>query len=317
MRYFQNRVMIHPQPANICAIIVTYHPDEHFAERVGAIAAQVGSIVVVDNGSDAGERERIRALSPPCRYHCILNDANKGIATALNQGIAWAREQGDGYALTFDQDSRVCEDFTARLAQVYDAYPDKARLAIVGANYTHAGQNLSGYPASDFTYGGGQGWHEVVMAITSGSLMSLAAYTQVGPFLDALFIDHVDTEYCLRARAKGFHIVVTDAPLMEHSVGQLTPRRVLGRQVWTFNYSPLRWYYRTRNHLYLLRRYLRQEPRWLGRTVNDLLRGWIKLLLLEDQKARKIAATLRGIRHGLFSRLPVPAPTNDAPQPGE
>ncbi len=294
--------MIHPQPTNICAVIVTYHPDDCLAERVEAIAEQVSSVVIVDNGSEPEARERICALSLPCAYHCILNEDNRGIATALNQGIAWAQSQGFAWVLTFDQDSQISDGFTASLIQVYDACPDKAVLAIVGANYTHAGQNLSGYPASDLTYGGGDGWREVVMAITSGSLMSLEAYARIGPFMDALFIDHVDTEYCLRARAKGFHIVVTDAPLMVHSVGQLTPRRMLGRQVWTFNYSPLRWYYRTRNHIYLLRRYLRQEPRWLGRTVNDLIRGWVKLILFESQRTRKAAAVARGIRHGLFLR---------------
>ena len=291
---------IRPQTTNICAVIVTYHPDAGLVERVRAIAAQVGSVVIVDNGSDEDKQVWICGLSLPCAYQCICNDANKGIATALNQGIAWAQAQGFAWTLTFDQDSSVSEDFTHQLVQVYEQYPNKSELAIVGANYTHQGHNLSGYPASDLTYGGGNGWHEVVMAITSGSLMSLWAYGQIGPFVDALFIDHVDTEYCLRARSKGFHIIITDAPLMEHSVGQLTPRRMLGRQVWTFNYSPGRWYYRTRNHIYLLRRYLRQEPRWLGRTINDLLRGWLKLLLFETDKIHKIVAVLRGILHGLF-----------------
>ncbi len=295
--------MTHPQKANICAIVVTYHPDEDLAARVQSIAAQVGGVVIVDNGSGEGTQERLRGMALSCAYHYILNADNRGIAAALNQGIAWAQAQNYAWALTFDQDSRVSEGFTALLSEIYEQYPDKEHLAILGANYTHAGQNLSGYPASDLTYGSGPGWYEVVMAITSGSLLSLSAYTQIGPFADALFIDHVDTEYCLRARAKGFHILVTAAPLMEHTVGQLTPRGFLGRQVWTFNYSPLRWYYRTRNHIYLLRRYLRQEPRWLGRTINDLLRGWIKLVLFEPQRLRKVAAVLRGVAHGLFFKI--------------
>ena len=293
---------IRPEPANICAVIVTYHPDTGLAERVQAIAAQVGGVVIVDNGSEAEVQAWLRGLSLPCAYQGICNTDNRGIATALNQGIAWAQAQGYAWALTFDQDSSVLEHFTSQLVQVYDTYPNKETLALLGANYTHRGQPLSGYPASDLIYGSGNGWHEVVMAITSGSLMSLDAYARIGPFFDVLFIDHVDTEYCLRARAQGFHILVTDAPLMEHTVGQLTPRSFLGRQVWTFNYSSMRWRYRTRNHIYLLRRYLRQEPRWLGRTLNDLFRGWLKLLLFEEDKAGKIAAVARGIRDGLRLR---------------
>src|ERR1700733_12732251 len=37
--------------SDVCAIVVTYHPDAALAVRLGRIAPQVGAIVMVDNGS--------------------------------------------------------------------------------------------------------------------------------------------------------------------------------------------------------------------------------------------------------------------------
>jgi len=36
--------------------------------------------------------------------------------------------------------------------------------------------------------------------ITSGSLLPLATYADIGPFREEFFIDFVDTDYCFRAR---------------------------------------------------------------------------------------------------------------------
>ncbi|MQA90708.1 MAG: hypothetical protein GEU90_10795, partial [Gemmatimonas sp.] len=39
--------------ADVLAVIVSYHPDESIVANAAAIASQVGSVLVVDNGSSA------------------------------------------------------------------------------------------------------------------------------------------------------------------------------------------------------------------------------------------------------------------------
>src|SRR4030095_5315976 len=63
--------------------------------------------------------------------------------------------------------------------------------------------------------------------ITSGTLLSLNAYDAIGRFRDDFFIDGIDHEYCLRARAKRYRILLMLAPLLVHSIGERKLVRVL------------------------------------------------------------------------------------------
>ncbi len=71
---------------------------------------------------------------------------------------------------------------------------------------------------------------------------------------ESLFIDHVDTEWCLRAQSSGFRIFGVCDAVMTHSLGE---RR---RDVWFLRertvpfHQPFRYYYMFRNAVLLYRR---------------------------------------------------------------
>jgi hypothetical protein len=48
------------QGTDVCAIVVTYHPDAAFPIRLNNVSPQVGTIVIVDNGSSDAERNMLR-----------------------------------------------------------------------------------------------------------------------------------------------------------------------------------------------------------------------------------------------------------------
>jgi len=54
----------------------------------------------------------------------------------------------------------------------------------------------------------------------SGSLLSLMAFKEIGPFREEFFIDSIDADYCLRLRKKGYKIIVACQAQMKHSVGE-------------------------------------------------------------------------------------------------
>lgn len=58
---------------DVCAILVTYHPDTEFRTRLSSISRQVGAIVIVDNGSPDTELIMLREIA-----------ANPAVALALN-----------------------------------------------------------------------------------------------------------------------------------------------------------------------------------------------------------------------------------------
>gem|GEM_PF-6014257 len=75
---------------------------------------------------------------------------------------------------------------------------------------------------------------------------------------EALFIDHVDLEWGLRARRHGWHLGVAVGAVLGHSLGEDT-RHVLWRSRDVHIQHPLRNYYTVRNTIWLVR--TKEPPR--------------------------------------------------------
>jgi rhamnosyltransferase len=271
----------------ISAVVITYHPDAGVAARLRAVAAQVGRLIVVDNGSAAPARAALASES----VELIQNGENLGVARALNLGVMAAAARGFEWCLLLDQDSVPDIDMVAGLLAVLAGVPDPERLALLGCAYRLPGAPLA--PAADSA--ADLGCVAVETVITSGSLLSLAAYRAVGPFRDELFIDYVDVDYCRRARAAGFRVLETRRPLMTHSIGAPSLHRLLWMQKWTTNHSADRRYYIARNQTVMLRESGRHGSvvivlKSLGRCIRTAKR----IILYENDKYEKICAVSQG-----------------------
>lgn len=292
--------MTRPEKGNTCAVFVTFHPDANLLDRVNRVAKQVDQTVIVDNGSAESCLEEIRKLANNLNTHLILNSRNEGIARGLNTGARWAASRGYRWVLTLDQDTVVAPDMIDSLAEAFGCYPSPERVAIVGSNYR---DKVNGRVLCDGANGnGGSPGREMMTVLTSGSLISLSAFQAIGGFRDEFFIDCVDHEYCLRARANGFRVMMTSKPIMEHGMGHLTEHRLLWKKVGTSNYSAVRQYFMTRNALILAREYIRQEPRWVLRYLWAWVKSIIVICLFEEQRILKIKSIIRGCFDGALRR---------------
>jgi rhamnosyltransferase len=86
--------------------------------------------------------------------------------------------------------------------------------------------------------------------ITSGNVISLEAWSEVGRFYEPLFIDEVDYDFCYRLREKGLRIIQYTDIRMKHILGDLR-RSFLPRPA----HFGVRCYYITRNMLFIKRKY--------------------------------------------------------------
>jgi rhamnosyltransferase len=146
-------------------------------------------------------------------------------------------------------------------------------------------------------------WREVRTAITSGSLVRVAVFGAVGLFDDALFIDSVDHDFCLRCRRRGLLVIESRDQVLEHAIGQATVDRLLWREVTPAHHSPMRRYYITRNSLEMCRRYLFTDFIWTAEQLYLLGVGALAMLFLEDQRRAKTWAMLRGVRDFALRRF--------------
>jgi len=290
-----------PKRFNVCAVFVTFFPDECFRERVARIAAQVSKIIIVDN----------TGTSTPARtftdndwetIEVIGNEENNGIGEALNQGVSRAIELGYDWVLTLDQDSWANPELVETLENMVLVQTGPQRVGIVGCNYVD--ENTQAPAARAPAHEPGFWLKETV--ITSGSLLSAAAYLDAGPFRSDFFIDFIDHEYCLRLRKLGYKVLMTREPLMTHALGGPTKYRLGGSPDLSLvltNRSPLRRYYMTRNALLVARKYFTVEPRWVAKSLASVLcYAPLKIVLEKETRAKKLLGTFCGALDGLRSR---------------
>ncbi|WP_157718114.1 glycosyltransferase family 2 protein [Halopseudomonas xinjiangensis] len=238
----------------VMAVIVSFNPEAStFSQLLTQLSAQVERIVVVDNASTGDIASLVRAV-PEATVDLLQATQNLGIAAAQNLGISKASESGCDAIIFFDQDSRIPDGVIARLK----AHLCDPAVSIVAPVHFDAEQGF-GYPVVDIAPNGTRRkWQpetlsspiDVSVAISSGTLVRRGVFDQVGLMDESLFIDYVDTEWCLRCVQKGYFVRVEPAARLEHSLGLRSAS--LGRFRIPIH-RPERRYYRIRNALLLVR----------------------------------------------------------------
>jgi rhamnosyltransferase len=290
------------EPSDICAIIVTYHPDALFHERVLAISSQVGNVIIVDNGSNGNAAKMLREINQSQTVNIIFNNENVGIAKALNIGISLAAKNGYQFAILFDQDSNPNKDLAINLCKIYSAHPDTEKIALIGANYNNVLKNTG--KKSSRQLNSNNAWHEVKRVITSGSLLSLTAYEKIGPFREDFFIDLVDIEYCMRARRLGYIILRSAMVLMSHSIGYPSKHLLFGKTIWTTNHAAIRRYYYARNYVAIQREYGNYMLGWWAiKSLKKCIRQSLIIILFEQHKLDNVVAIAIGWWHGINKKM--------------
>ena len=295
--------------APVCAVVVTYYPDEAFGTRLAAIDQGVAHTIVVDNGSPRETVDRLAALANE-RIQLIANGENLGVAAALNIGLHEALARGFAWAVTFDQDSRPAAGMVAELLEAgLEPSPHAAPVAVVGPVIVDENVPDAPYlflrahprlPLLPQRVSGEGGLEDVTFVITSGALLNLTVFDALGGYREDLFIDYVDTDYCLRAKRAGYRVTVADATLFHHR-GERRKVRRWGRTFRPTFYSPTRYYYLARNGILTARAHVLRFPHWflfdLAATLNNVVR-----LGLEDDRRAKVGAAWQGLRDGLRGR---------------
>lgn len=288
-----------PDKSNVCAVVITYYPDFDFPSRLKIITQQVDRVLIVDNNSSSECIDILDQLSKHPNVHLIKNESNLGVATALNQAVEWAQAQRCDWLLALDQDTIPYTYMVEKLLACLREVDNFDTVAIIGANYIN---RIFGdiYVNADNC---GCSCMEVVSVITSGSLLSLSAAQNIGRFRDDYFIDHVDDEYSLRARLKGYKVMLSCEALMEHVICSPIHRKFLWKWLFSPNAPAFRRYYQARNHIALIIEYFWNEPKWILQSIQVRIKECLLILLLEDEKFGKMCQILQGIIDGVLGRM--------------
>jgi len=292
----------------VLAIVVTYNPELSVFERaINGIAAQDCDVLFIDNASD-----NFNDINYLCdkvdRVKVVTQEQNNGLGSAHNRGIAYAREHRYDYVLILDQDSMPMPGMLEQLLKAHRLKSSQHQVSAVGVTYLNSENGNESFfvkfGALKFTrqYCQQRDQDACVSAdflISSGSLVSLSTFETIGVMDETLFIDHIDTEWFLRARANGYRAFGVCDARMQHALGEQTHRiKLFGRLRNVPQHRPFRYYYIFRNSILLYKRgYVSALWKW-----NDLQRlGMISVMfgLIASPRRANLRMMLRGIWDGL------------------
>ena len=294
-----------PEIRNIFAIVVTYHPDKELFDRIRLIRSQVDKVLIVDNNSSSDCIKMIRKISKDLDVDVIENKSNLGVAEALNQGFKLALSYNEKYSwiLTLDQDSSCNSSLISNLSLAFEHCSFKNEVGIIGTNYK---EKTTGRILHNKTQDK-EDWEEVKNLPTSGCLTSLDVFCNIGEFRKDLFIDYVDTEYCMRARKNGYRVLISTKIGMIHPLGYYRNSKLhnwLRGTPMITNYAPLRHYYWTRNGTRLIYENLWNDINW---SINEayylFFRRILTVILFEEKKIIKMRSIGLDFWHALSSSL--------------
>jgi len=265
---------------DVLAVVVSYNGLHKTRQTVDALRGQVGHIVIVDNGSLPESRAILqsREREPGITVECL--GENRGVGYALNLGVRRAREMGYSWLLTMDQDSVV----DGSLIQAYQAAVerDPGRVCLAPM--------IAGNGASRQASGG-----VIRYAITSGNLVRVSLFNQIGLYDEGFFIDCIDFDFSLRLRRAGHSLYRVPDAVMRHQLGEAVAVPGFLRRHYALH-SPTRRYYMYRNYLYMVERYWRDFPVFIVKLTLSQLLLTVLIGFLDPRPLESYRAIARGIR---------------------
>lgn len=298
----------------VFAVVVTYLAQvEALTCLLTRLVPQVERVLVVDNSpeDDITVPSLCGELGIPTIELTRLG-SNRGIAKALNVGIEAARSAGATHVLLSDQDSEpACDMVEGLLRAEADLRRHIARIGAIGSSFTSVNSGklfpfhvrVKGRPLYGRRSASVEEPHvEAITLITSGTLVPMAVFDEVGLMREDFFIDCVDTEWCYRARARGFLLYGTAWATMVHRMGDAT------LQFWFFGWikgnvhSPLRIYYQIRNLVRLQFNGYR-GVRWRLRIIWSFTAIIYCHVFYGSARRASLRMALRGLCDGLRGRM--------------
>lgn len=269
----------------VIAVVPAWNARPRIARTIDVLLPEVEAVVVVDNGSEDGTGDWLAEHRP--EVILVRHEVNLGYPAAVNRSIAEAEALEPGGLLLVNDDVVFDRGAVVTMSKVLSRYPAAAAVSAKMVYRARPGV-LNG---TGGRFDRDRGWaalrgegepddgrydDDVVVDYPSGaaSLLRWSAVCDVGPLDEAYFLYFEDTDWGLRAGARGWHTRYEPRARAVH-VGSAG----------TAGDPARRRYYNVRNRLLLASRYASRRGR---------VAAWRETLALAaKQPARRLYAKRR------------------------
>ena len=294
--------------ASTAAVVVVYHLAADIEPTLRQLRQSVAQLLVVDNHEQG--HPALADLAARLQVDCLKAGNAGGLAGAYNRALSWLQTRDPllTQVVFLDEDSDpacltalLADSSTARAlarpdtAAVSPAYRDRATA--MRGRYIRLQRFRLDFSPREFS-----DLRPVAFLINSMTVWRLPALQRIGVFHEGLAIDHVDTEYCLRARQAGLALYVHGGFEFAHAIGERRKYRLLGVELQAGGHSPQRRHMIARNTVWLARNWIWREPAFSALCLARLAYEAVGITMAEDRALAKLAALTRGAISGLFAR---------------
>ena len=290
------------QSSDICSVIVTYQTKiNKFTDIVKRHQANFKQVIIVNNTPEI-DFSQLQSK----QVMLINNPRNIGLSAALNIGILEAKKQGADMVALFDQDTELPPHFTKDMLENINHYQGDKPVALYSPIFYNHVNNKIAKHINFKTFHLIRGVESVVgdyanpyFVITSGSIIPIEVLDDVGLMREDFFIDLVDTEWCLRARQRGYEIVTINKVMIDHFLGDYA-MNIMGYKYPI--HSPVRMYYYFRNaiFLYTMSAY---DLKWsFSEALRDFLRFLFYMLFVRN-RLTYFKYIIKGYYHGFIKKM--------------
>ena len=279
-----------------------------FRHVVESCRGQVEGVIVSDNSTKPECKEAFKAMEKEMGGFVtfIWNQNDVGNSEALNQATKFAIKRGATWTITLTDDSPLKPNFVETMLTAYRAITPEVQhtIGLITPNLL----TIRGYvhdPKGEVRvteFGG----------TSEGQMVKTSIFPVVGFYNPGLFMDGLDGEFSHRVRDKGFKNLLVPQAIAETRWGHPDMKKIFGKTILVPNYAPYRYYFASRNFMYLylheFKLFVLHNPEWYnGIWAIFIPRYIIKMLLFEKNKWNKFRAYLHGLWHGILGRLgPMP-----------
>ena len=272
----------------ISATVIWYNPDDENIKNIRTYIDYVEKLYIIDNSKENNKKLADSLNNLKTEY--IYNDKNLGIAKALNLACEKAANDNFEWILTMDQDSSFDSDSIKSYFRAFEKMT-KNNVGIISPRHILK-NDIDKF--SDVKESA-----EVDHVMTSGNLLNLKIWEEIGKFDENLFIDEVDSEICFRIIEKGYKVVQLNKIRMFHELGNLEKRNFFTRKISVLNHNHIRKYYIMRNKFYMLKKYKKYRLRYIYYILND----FFKVIFYEKDKLRKLKYMFKGITDFMKNKM--------------
>lgn len=226
----------------IAAVVPVYKPSREDYERVASYVGQVDFCIIQDDSPEDGFgffTSFFNDFDLDVCYH--WNGKNLGLVSSLNNGFASAMNRGAAWILVMNPDGSLEHDYVSCFRRFIQAHETSGVAALVP---TYSTARHHACPK--------EGYKEVSYGDMSGTLFSCSALADLGLYDPKTYFYGCDSEWCLRAKSRGYKLIEVSDALIHHNPGTTCSFRVLGKDIFLYGKdSPVRYYYQFRSGYYI------------------------------------------------------------------